>query len=260
MRKHAMSSQKASQVKKDGHKKEVEFTYLIGLDDAYQNDRKAKKDVIDFNGDAHSIKSGKWWQIFLYSQNRIKNDYGFLAMNGMGQLILDCLNAFPNTFTEYCENKKVFKTKLQIPMVALKEKLQDVNRLKAFLSKSIFNSGEVQYLTIYNKFDNAFHCFYYTDVVDILSNNFIVANSVALNDNQMPNQKVLFKLNKNIGEIEVRNDSEIHYKEIKFRLNGELTTQLLFYKTNNKIELFNRVFVYDNAIKHFKIKNKKGNK
>ena len=55
-------------------------------------------------------------------------------------------------------------------------------------------------------------------------------------------------------------DSEIHYKEIKFRLNGELTTQLLFYKTNNKIELFNRVFVYDNAIKHFKIKNKKGNK
>jgi hypothetical protein len=37
------------------------------LSNDYQNDVQAKKDVIDFNGDSHSVKSGKKrWQIFLY--------------------------------------------------------------------------------------------------------------------------------------------------------------------------------------------------
>ena len=44
----------------------------------YQNDKKAKKDVIDPSGDAYSVKSGsKKWQIFLYGRNRFINDDGF---------------------------------------------------------------------------------------------------------------------------------------------------------------------------------------
>ena len=75
MAKRAMSSEQASKVKLKGHAREREFAKLIGLDDEYKNDKKAKKDVIDFNGDGHSVKSGAWWQIFLYSANRIKSDF-----------------------------------------------------------------------------------------------------------------------------------------------------------------------------------------
>lgn len=65
MAKRAMSHEKASAVKLSGHAKEKEFAKLIGLNDEYKNDKKAKKDVIDFNGDAHSVKSGaKKWQVF----------------------------------------------------------------------------------------------------------------------------------------------------------------------------------------------------
>lgn len=260
MAKRAMSSQKASAVKLAGHAKEREFAHLIGLGSSYQNDKKAKKDVIDHNGDGHSIKSGDWWQIFLYSISRIQNDYGFLAMNGMGQLILDCLNVFPQNFDDYKANKQKYKNLLKIPMTKLCEKLQDKNRLKAFLSKSIFNGGEVQFLTVFSKDTRKIHIFYYEDVVDVLAENFSVENSKARTSNQTDAQKVLFKSSTNIGEIEVRNDSTLHYKEIKFRLNAKKTLDILtsnlknfdLPSTINKIPN-DRIYRYGKAIKKFKI-------
>lgn len=259
MAKRAMSSQKASAVKLAGHAKESEFAHLIGLGNSYQNDKKAKKDVIDHNGDGHSIKSGSWWQIFLYSISRIESDYGFLAMNGMGQLILDCLNIFPQNFDDYKANKQKYKDLLKIPMIKLCEKLQDKNRLKAFLSKSIFNGGEVQFLTVFSK-DDKIHIFYYEDVIEILADKFSVENSKARNLNQTDAQKVLFKSPTNIGEIEIRNDSQIHYKEIKFRLNAQKTLDILMKNlknfdlppTINKIPN-KRIYRYGKAIKKFKI-------
>ena len=53
-----MSSEAAAFVKQKGHEREREFAHLIGLDESYKNDKKAKKDVIDFNGDGHSVKGG----------------------------------------------------------------------------------------------------------------------------------------------------------------------------------------------------------
>lgn len=258
VKKRAMSSKQASVVKLRGHAKEKEFANLIGLGNAYQNDKKAKKDVIDHNGGGHSVKSGTWWQIFLYSAGRIRNDYGFLAMNGMGQLILDCLNIFPQNFEDYQKDKQKYKNLLQTPMTKLCEKLQDKNRLKAFLSKSIFNGGEVQFLTIFSK-DSNIHVFYYKDVIDILAQNFSVENSRALNLNQTNAQKVLFKSPINIGEIETRNDSKVHYKEIKFRLNAKKTLEILTNNITNKDipktinGVFNeRIYRYEQAIKKFK--------
>lgn len=44
----------------------------------------------------------------------------------------------------------------------------------------------------------------------------------------MDNQKVIFKYNKRtIGEIEMRNDSEIHYRQINFWMLKEGTLNLL---------------------------------
>jgi len=63
-KKRAMTHEKASFVKLQGHRDATEFAHLIGLQDDYKNDPQAKKDVIDFNGDGHSVKSGKgYWHL-----------------------------------------------------------------------------------------------------------------------------------------------------------------------------------------------------
>ena len=253
MAKRAMSSEQTSKVKLKGYAREKEFANLIGLDDEYKHDKKAKKDVIDFNGDGHSVKSGEWWQIFLYSANRIKSDYGFLAMNGMGELILECLNAFPEKREDYEKDKNFYKNKLKIPMQALCDKLQNKNRLKAFLSKAIFNGGEVQFLTVFAT-DDLIYIFYFEDVVDILANFLTVENSKARQSGQFDKQKVLFKYGVNVGEIEVRNDSIAHYREIKFRFNAAKITNLLKEKIKNYDKFNEKIYRYGKAIKKFNSK------
>ncbi len=260
MAKRAMSSEAAAFVKQKGHEREREFAHLIGLDESYKNDKKAKKDVIDFNGDGHSVKGGAWWQIFLYSPSRIQSDYGFLAMNGVGELILACLNAFPQERSEYLRDKNRYKTALQTPMRALKERLCEQKRLKAFLSKAIFNSGEVQFLTVFARDGGEICVFYFEDVVEILAQFLNVQNSVARRVGEFEAQKVLFKLNGvNVGEIELRNDSNTHYREIKFRFNAHKITALL----REKIATFDcpstingvqneRILRYGKAIKRFR--------
>lgn len=259
-KRRAMSSEQASQVKMRGHKKEKIFANLIGLDDEYKHDRQAKKDVIDFNGDGHSVKSGTWWQIFLYSISRIENDYGFLAMNGMGQLILDCLKVFPKDRNLYECNKQTYKDELKIPMTNLCEKLQDKNRLKAFLSKAIFNGGEVQFLTIFpNDDSDKVYVFHYEDVIEVLAKNLDVKNSKAMNARQTDCQKVVFKNKTNVGEIEVRNDSDIHYREIKFRFNSSKIIKILKENipSSDQPQLINKIpnskiYRFGKAIKKFK--------
>jgi len=194
-KKRAMSSQKARIVKIQGHLDAKIFANLIGLKNDYLNDPKAKKDVIDKSGDSYSVKSGeKKWQIFLYGKTRFEEDFSFKAMNSIGQLFLDCINCFPESFYEYKRNKQFYKNKLQIPMIKLCNKLQDKNILKAFIDKSMFNSGEVNYLTI--KHENKYHVFSSKDVVNVLSENLIVQNSQARQTRQTLNQKVIFKIDK----------------------------------------------------------------
>ena len=78
-------------------------------------------------------------------------------MNGIGDLLIRCIKSFPENFEEYQRSKSIAKEKCKIPMRLLKEKIQDKRRLKAFIDKSMFNGGEVNYLTI--KHDNKFHVF-----------------------------------------------------------------------------------------------------
>jgi len=84
-RKRALSSEDARRIRLRGYEDAREFARAIGLRDDYKNDPRAKKDVIDPSGDAHSVKSGeKKWQIFLYGLGRFWTDDTFGAMNGIG--------------------------------------------------------------------------------------------------------------------------------------------------------------------------------
>lgn len=250
-KKKAMTKEKASFVKLQGHRDAKEFAYLIGLEDDYLNDPKAKKDVIDKSGDSYSVKSGeKKWQIFLYGKTRFEDDYTFKTMNGMGKLFIQCIECFPESFAEYQKNKKLYKEKLQYPMIELCARLQNKSILSAFIDKAMFNSGEVNYLAI--KHEERFHVFWSRDVVETLANNITVENSKARQINQISNQKVVFKISgKTCGEIEMRNDSKIHYREIKFWLSKKHIVKLLLASITSVKEYNNKILIYGKAIKKF---------
>jgi hypothetical protein len=227
-RKRSLSSEGARNVRQRGYDDALEFALAIGLSRDYQNDHLAKKDVIDPSGDAHSVKGGvKKWQVFLYGKSRFESDDAFAVMNGIGALLVECIDSFPHSYEEYQSNKQAAKERLRIPMRELAEKLQNPKRLRAFLEKSLFNGKEVSYLTV--KQDGVFHVFRNEDVVKIFGKCLEVCNSRAISVGQTPEQKVLFRYNgKNLGELEMRNDSPIHYREIRFNMIKPKVVGLLF--------------------------------
>ena len=250
-RRRALSSEDARRIRQRGHDDAKQFAQSIGLSSDYQNDIRAKKDVIDPSGDAHSVKSGeKKWQIFLYGLGRFWADDTFGAMNGIGDALAACINAFPSDFRAYQRNKAAAKERLRRPMRKLAELLQDKRILRAFLNKSLFNAGEVNYLSV--KHEGVFHVFLNQDVIQVFSDNLEVCNSKALTAGQMPEQKVLFRYNGlNLGELEMRNDSETHYREVRFNMIKPKVMGLLFAKIPF-IKAFNEVvWIYGNASKRF---------
>ncbi len=203
------------------------FALSIGLDNDYQNDPHAKKDVIDPSGDAHSIKSGeKKWQIFLYRRSRFETDDGFQALNGIGSLLIHCIDAFPPRFKDYEASKEEAKERLRTPMRELKDRFQRKALLRAFMMKSFFNGGEVNYLTIHH--NNAFKVYRNEDIVRALGDALTVENSKSASRKGLPEQKVIFKYDgHNVGELEMRNDSEQHYGEVRFNVNIPVFMDLL---------------------------------
>lgn len=256
MKKRGLSSDEARQIRQQGHDDALEFALAIGMRNDYKNDKSAKKDVIDLCGDSHSIKSGnKKWQIFLYSLNRFNVDHGFVALNGMGELLANCIKSFPDKYDDYLKDKASAKEKCKIPMRGLCNKLQEKHRVKAFFHKSMFNGGEVNYLTI--KHNNKFHIFLNNDVINVLADNLSVFNSKARNDKEFDDQKVVFKYkNINLAELEMRNDSNVHYREIRFNMYKPRAVNLLLEKVLDKIEYNEKVILYGAAIKKFH-KNKR---
>lgn len=251
MKKRAMTSDSARSVRQAGHDDAAEFAKLIGLSSNYKNDKQAKKDVIDPFGDAHSVKSGKKrWQIFLYHKSRFENDSAFQTMNGVGQIFIQCLKLFPDNFYEYKSNKNRYKQELRSLMIELKNKLSEKRRLKSFLEKSFFNGNEVKYLTI--KVDDQFHVFYAQDVVESISANCIVENSKARREGEISEQKVLIKYeNTNLGEIEIRNSSPNHFREVLFVVNRKKALELLYNKIKTEKTYVERVLLHGSAIKKF---------
>jgi hypothetical protein len=251
MARRASSSDRAREYRQAGHDDAREFAYSIGLPSDYKNDPHAKKDVIDPSGDAHSVKSGqKKWQIFLYGLGRFWSDDAWGTMNGIGDLLAECINAFPPDFKAYQRNKPAAKERLRRPMKRIAELLQDKRRLRSFLNKSLFNGGEVNYLTV--KHEGLFHVFLNQDVIRVLSDNLEICNSRAITTGQTPEQKVLFRYNGlNVGELEMRNDSEVHYREVRFNMIKPKVMDLLFSKIPSNQAFNEVVWVYGNASKRF---------
>jgi len=70
---------------------------------------------------------------------------------------------------------------------------------------------------------------------------------------QIDDQKVVFKVDKRtIGEIEMRNDSDVHYREVKFWLNKDKTFKILQENIQNRSLLKENVFIYGESIKKLK--------
>lgn len=225
----ASSSDAARNYRQAGHDAAKLFALLIGLDDDYQRDPRAKKDVVDPAGDAHSVKAGtKKWQLFLYGRSRFLTDDGFQALNGIGPLLVHCIDAFPPRYEDYVDNKEAAKIRLQAPMRELRDRLQRKALLRAFLRKSIFNAGEVNYLTILND-EGTYDVFWSDDVIQIMANEFDVVNSKARTTDQFDDQKVLFQYQgSNVGELEMRNDSVKHYAQVRFNMNKQPCLQMLY--------------------------------
>ena len=250
-RSRASSSDQARAYRQAGHNDARQFAYSIGLPTDYKNDPHAKKDVIDPSGDAHSVKSGqKKWQIFLYGLGRFWTDDAWGTMNGIGDLLAECINAFPTDFKAYQRNKPAAKERLRRPMKKIAALLQDKRRLRSFLNKSLFNGGEVNYLTV--KHDGIFHVFLNQDVIQVFGDNLEVCNSRAITASQTPEQKVLFRYNGlNLGELEMRNDSEVYYREVRFNMIKPKAMDLLFTKIPLSLTFNEIVRVYGNANKRF---------
>lgn len=231
-KKKAMRSERASYVKRQGHADAREFAEIMGMHDAIFSPT-AKKDVADRYGNSFSVKSGeKKWQIFLYGKTRFTENFEFKD-RAIGRYFIYCIDAFPENREEYLSNKTKYKMRLQEPMKALCELLSERPTLEWFLNKSLFNSNEVNYLVI--KEGGAFHVFDSTEVVRVIASSVIVENSKARQRGQMDDQKVVFRIKegdkqKTLGEIEMRNDSDIHYREVKFWMSKSVTLAVLLNK------------------------------
>lgn len=250
-RRRASSSAEARAYRQRGHDDAREFARAIGLPSDYQNNPLAKKDVIDLSGDAHTVKSGeKKWQIFLYGLERFWKDDTFGAMNGIGDTLAACINSFPPDFRTYQHNKDAAKERLRRPMRKLAGLLQDKRLLRAFMNAAIFNAGEVNYLTV--KHEGVFHVFLNRDVIRVFNDNLEVCNSKARTADQTPEQKVLFRHNGlNLGELEMRNDSAIHYRQIRFNMLKPKVMALLFATLPLTSKYNDKVWVYGDASRRF---------
>lgn len=250
----AMSTKAARRVKLAGHQAEREFAVLIG-GQIYPGSR--KKDVIDAQGNIHSVKSGhKKWQIFLYRKKRFEESVGFLG----ARLFVDCIDSFPEIRKDYLSDKTKYKLKLQRKMRSLKNFLASANPIflhsnkLIFLQEAVFHSGEVDYLAI--KEGDLFHIFDAGEVIKTINASTVVANSKAVQKDQMDDQKVIFRFfdrDITIGEIEMRNDSEVHYREVKFWMDREKTLNLLKDKIKSAKKKTERIITYGKATNRFKL-------
>ena len=269
-RRRAPSSSTSSEKKLGGHSREEAFAdHINGL--VIKGTQKA--DVKDQLGNHYSVKSGKKWQIFLYSYNRISTSNHLKIL----QHCLDCFTddtesyfkdrikciAYKENYvqkygkekTKHLSNSIVeeelglneyisSKNKLREKTALVRDTLKDPATLRSFLDEAIFNCNEVSFWAIkdttYNC-DSIFKVFAREDVLDIFCNEIFIETSKAgkvPEDFNVDGQKTLLRYtkggrSKNIGEIEVRNDSEIKYKLVRFNMYSKDVLELLLSKRNN---------------------------
>ena len=263
MKKRAMKASKASHVKVAGHQNETCFAHLIHGETNHEN-HTAKGDVTDQQGRRHSVKSGTWWQIFLYGKQRFANNTVFLEMGAVSQLMIECLDAYPPQFADYKADKSATKARLQIKMRLLLTELTKPAIYPQFINKALFDGDAADYLSIFmgdkktvQCVDREFHIFHKDDVVAAFMQHVFLVNSKAVAKNQTSDLKVIFKSrlhnDTNIGEIEDRHDSEAHYQQMKFRLNAARVFDILTTAISCRQQLNQQLITYGKASELFSI-------
>lgn len=263
MAKRAMTSGKASQVKTRGHAKEREFAALIG-GSVNKGNHHDKRDVIDQKHGTHSVKSGQWWQIFLYGRERIATNTIFGGLGNTAGILLDCIDAFPEDRDDFHGvNKDNAKQALRPHMTRLLSELQKPHMGPAFFDKALFDGGNAGYLSVYpgpaaDPFgQKKFHIFHKDDVIQALMKDVSFANSRAIKAGDVPEQKVVLKSSiagragRQIGEIEMRNDSKVHYREVKFRLRSEDVMKILQTQLPHPTQMSKWICTYGKATSPF---------
>jgi hypothetical protein len=120
--------------------------------------------------------------------------------------------------------------------------------MSGFLNWSLFE-GNCDNLVIHSHGEIVpigFHIFPAAMVVSTLTSQVGVVNSRARAAHHYDNQKVVFALTDSaaVGEIEMRNDSESHYRQVKFWLSKQVLTTLLTEHATRTESLPNKVYVY----------------
>ena len=260
-KRRAMTTEHASAVKRAGHVNEEHFAELIGghVQRGHHTD---KKDVADEQDRYHSVKAGERWQIFLYSKSRLQTNTIFQGLGNIANIMIDCLDSYPATYDEYLSNKTTAKLRLQPQMRRLLEELNKPRMLASLLAKALFDGGNTDYLSIYpgpakdSKEKKHFHVFHKNEVVNTLCANVLLRNSKANHARQMDDQKVVFFSSlhkKQVGQIEDRHDSKLHYKQMKFRLDSKPVFEILKSNIRPEKNLHPQVTAYGLACKWLKI-------
>jgi hypothetical protein len=258
------TSSQARAYKKAGHANENNFGSIIGGTNEGLNPQ-GKTDWKDSDNRTYTVKTGhgcKKWQVFLYGFERISNDEDFSQMGRVGNLLVSALNSFPKLYSNYLEDKVKVKeflqtliaddrsglsllsdvrekfegrnsyldSKLALSKVTseLSKELSELEIRKAFLRKSMFNNTEVEFLAISQP--SSFEIYPRELVVESFGNRLTPSTSVSGNnplDLNVPGQKILLKGSRNIVEIEIRNDSEKHYREVRFNMLTAPAIQIL---------------------------------
>ena len=260
-RRRAMTSAHASEVKVSGHWNEDDFASLIG-GEINQGSHLDKKDVIDCQHRFHSVKAGTWWQIFLYGRERLATNTILQGIGEVADIMVACLDAYPATYEDYLLDKTSAKLNLQPFMRQLRDELEQPRVFRAFLDKSLFDGGNADYLSVFlgpaNTSPEAkeFHIFHKTDVVDALSGDIILLNSKGRREGEMDDQKVTLRSKlhrRNIGELEDRHDSRVHYKEMKFRLNSAGVFGILDSAIPLRSQITPQLVTYGRAVRTFRL-------
>lgn len=141
--------------------------------------------------------------------------------------------------------------------------LQDKKTLRSFLAEALFNNDEVKFLVIREAKEtenNEYNVFLKEDVLDILTERLFPAVSKAgltPEDFNVAGQKTLLCYtnskgkSKNLVEIEIRNDSPTHYRQVRFNMYSKDTLDIfLTGLSHNPVKkISKRVWVHGRAQK-----------
>ncbi len=264
-KRRAASSETSREKKLGGHQNEHDYADLIGGERIKGTQ---KGDVEDLNGNLHSVKSGKKWQIFLYSYDRILESKHL-------KILSPCLDAFTIDSEKYFTDRELClefkesyikkhgrskakvlpnseikdrfkensyvdaKDRLSIATQSVCENLISKKALRNFLGEAIFNGVEVKFLAIKDdtlRCDGVFRVYEREQVLKILTEELfpLVSNAGKVpEDYNVAGQKtrLCYKTeqgaDRNIVEIEIRNDSPVHYREVRFNMKSKDTLKLL---------------------------------